>query len=123
MKIEINADGFTPDAGLGHYARCCAGFELGAQRNRIESVQIRLSRVTDARDGKDKSCQVQVELREREKVVVQALDSDLHVAIFLALERASWTVARGVQAAAGNVASLRIVEQHLGAGCEPDRAA
>lgn len=123
MKIEIQAEGYAADATLNHYTRCCAGFELGAQRNRIEAVQIRLSRVIEARDGKDKSCRVQVDLFGREKVIVQALDSDLYVAVFLALERASWTVARRIETMPDNVSQLRIVEHHTGGEREPDRAA
>ena len=93
MKIEIEAAGFDAGQELHHFTRCCAGFELGTFRNRIDSVTIKLGSFEAALDGRNKTCQVEVILPGQTRVSAQAADADLFVAIYWALERAGSTVA------------------------------
>lgn len=123
MKIELQADGFLPGKDLNQFAKCCAAFEMGTFRSHIETVQIRLASVNEARDGKNKTCQVTIELSGRDKVTAEVLGSDLHIAIHQALERAGWTVARTLQREHSDASNLVITEQHLADHREPDRAA
>ena len=123
MKIELKADGFIAGTELSQFAECCAAFELGTFMSQVESVLIRLASVDGARDGKNKSCQVKVVLKGRDKVVTEVLDSDLHVAIHQALERAGWTVSRTLQREHSESSNLVFIEQHLSDHREPDRAA
>lgn len=123
MKIELKAEGFIPGKELNQFAKCCAAFELGTFMSHIESVRIRLASMDEARDGKNKTCQVTIELSGRDRVVAEVLGSDLHIAIHQALERAGWTVARTLQREHSEASNLMITEQHLADYREPERAA
>ena len=123
MKIELKAEGFILGKELNQFAICCAAFELGTFRSHIESVRIRLASMDEARDGKNKTCQVMIELSGRDRVVAEVLGSDLHIAIHQALERAGWTVARSLQREHSEASNLMITEQHLADHREPNRAA
>ena len=123
MNIELKADGFLPGKELSQFAKCCAAFELGTFMSQIESVRIRLVTVDGARAGKNKTCQVTIDLSGRDKVITEVLGSDLHIAIHQALERAGWTVARTLQREQSEASNLVIAEQHLADHREPGRAA
>lgn len=123
MKIEIKANGFDPGTRLLEFATYCVGFELGSQRNQITSVGIELSVVDEPWDGKDKRCCVQIDLHGRHEVIEQTVGFDFHFAIFQALERAGWMIARGLDHKHGNVSHLPIMERPVASHHEPDRAA
>jgi len=97
MKIEIQFDGMSASKGLQEYIERRIAFVLGMHRDRIKALRVHLTRVNQSRDGKDKSCQVQALLASEQKVLVEIMDSDLHVAIHRAVDRAGWTVARRLQ--------------------------
>lgn len=123
MKIEITADGFDAGTELLQFSRCCAGFELGTQRNQIASVDIHLSHANEQQQSKNKRCLVQVHLHARSKVIAEVMDSDLNVAIFRALERAGWTLTRRLQRKQHENGNMPIIEHHVASHYEPDRAA
>ena len=97
MKIEVILDGMADSKALQEHIKRRIEFGFGIHRNRIETVLVQLTRVSEPRDRKDKSCRVQAFLSSGDKVLVQIMDSDLHVAIHRAVDRASWTVARRLQ--------------------------
>ena len=123
MKIELKVDGFIAGKDLSQFAKCCAAFELGTFMSQIKNVRICLASVNEARDGKNKACQVKIELSGRDKIITEVLGSDLHVAIHQALERAGGTVARTLQREHSEASNLMITEQHLADHREPERAA
>ena len=123
MKIELKAEGFIAGKDLSQFAKCCAAFELGTFMSHIEQVRIRLANVNEARDGKNKICQVKIALSGRDKIIAEVLGSDLHVAIHQALERAGETVARTLQREHSEASNLVITQQHLADHREPERAA
>lgn len=123
MKIEIQADGIELNEKLRDFTLCCAGFELGNFRQRIDSVRVRLANLVNSHQGRDQFCQVRVIFAERQDVVVEAIDIDLHVAIHWALERAGWNVASRVQLEQRRLERGLIAAQTLGSEGEPDRAA
>lgn len=97
MKIEVQANGFDPDNKLSHFAMCCAGFELGAQRDQIVSLRVQLAGASELRDGNDQFCFVEIELSDGHKILTKAMDADFHIAIYQALERAGGMVAQRQQ--------------------------
>ena len=97
MHIEIYADGFTADTETRHLARSCADLELGDYLDQIAFVRIYLSGPRQAVDGKQPSCQVEIVFDGGEVVSERAVDNDLHIAIYWALEHAGGTVAHRTQ--------------------------
>lgn len=108
MRVEIKADGLDSVKKFDHFATCCAGFELGPQRDKIESAQIQLASASELRGGKDQFCSVQVVLSDNHKIVTKAMDPDLHVAIYRALERAGWMIAHRQQREHRHAAGMQI---------------
>ncbi len=128
MNIEIYADGFNPDTETRHFARSCADFELGTFVSQIAFVRIFLTGPRQATRGKQQSCQVETILDGGEVVSARAVDSDLHIAIYWALERAGGSVAQRRQHAAwpadtGSSGELIPAEHRSDVYLEPDRAA
>ena len=123
MKIEINSERIEHGKNLDHFAMCCAGFELGAQKGQIDAVQIRVDRAHEPQEGKHHRCLVQVELANGHKIFTKATDADLHFTIFRALERAGWMVARREQREADYVAHMPTPDRHGPRLSGPDLAA
>ena len=94
MKIDIKAYGFDPDNSLNHFTNCCVGFELGAQRRQIESVLIHVAHAPEPQDENNRHCLVEVDLYDGQRIITRDANSDLHVAIYRALERAGQMSAR-----------------------------
>ena len=123
MKIDIHSDGVELDEKLRHFTLCCAGFELGNFSHRIASVQIRLASLEESTSIRDRFCQVRVVFFSRQDVVVEAIDTDLYIAIHWALERAGWNVASRMQIERRRLERELIAAQALSAEGEPDQAA
>ena len=123
MKIDIKARGFDLEAGLRHFAMCCAAFELGAQRNRIESVQLHLTQAQEPRGSKDQFCLVEVNLSDGNRILTRDEDLDLHVAIYRALERAGLMCALRRSREDADAANLPVARQRVLEPGEPNRAA
>ncbi len=123
MKIEIQNEGMTAAVELREYVRRRVHYALSSRKDQIDSVRVRLSEVGEARDGKTKSCRVQVCLSTQFKVTAEVMDSDFHVAIHRAVDRAGWTAARRLQREWLKTNSTLMIEHHLSRGNEPDRAA
>ena len=99
MRVEIRIDGFEGGRELQHLARCCAGYELGPFRQRIERVRVRLSEAPARTHRREIGCAVEVEFYDRDSVAVTAADSNPYVAIHWALERAGGAISRQLEAA------------------------
>ena len=126
MKIEIQAEGLIPDPALQAFVKRRLGYALATFGDQIESVQVRLVDVDEALRGRDKSCRVQVAFGRRFKAMVEAMDTDLKVAVHRAVDRAGWTVSRKLQRERRQAVALRnrIPRAPAPAGYpEPERAA
>jgi ribosome-associated translation inhibitor RaiA len=97
MKTEIQFDDMTADKDLQERIERRIAFVLGLHRDRIKAVLVHLTSVNEPRDGKDNSCEVKAFLSGGQKVLVKIMDSDLHIAIHRAVDRAGWTIARRLQ--------------------------
>jgi len=97
MEIEIQAQDFSPSPSALDFVKRRLSFALGRVGDDLHRVTVRLSEVDDARGGVDKSCLVQVRLRNLPDVVVENRESNLRVAIHRAADRAGWTVSRRLQ--------------------------
>ena len=123
VKVDIRTDGLDADRQLHHLTRCCAAYELGPFRQRVQRVRVRLS--TSPR-GRDIGCAVQVDFFDRDSVVTAAADSNPYVAIHWAFERAGEAIARQLQA---SPREQRLADELAAAGSLPsvgaaaDRAA
>lgn len=107
MKIEIQAEGLVPDPTLMNFVKRRVGYALATFGDEIDSVQVRLTDTNEMLMGKDRSCRVQVAFGGRFKVLVEALDTDLNVAIHRGVDRAGWTVSRKLQSARREAVAMR----------------
>lgn len=123
MKIEIQYEGMSASTELREFVRRRVHYALSSRNGQIDSVRVRLAEVGEARDGKNRSCRVQVCLWNQYKVSAEVMDSDLRVAIHRAVDRAGWTAARRLQREQLKSSSGLVIEQHLSGGREPDQAA
>lgn len=123
MKIEMQFDGSDPEAELHHLARCCASFELGTFRNRIDAVKIRLTSVKETRNGRRTNCVVQVELSGDHSVVAESDDANPFIAIHWALERAGWEISCRQQVEACSAGRMPITGRRLVFEGDSNRAA
>ncbi len=123
MKIDIHTDGVELDETLRHFTLCCAGFELGNFSQQIASVHVRMANLPESTSISDRFCRVRVVFFNRQDVVVEAVDTDLHIAIHWALERAGWNVASRMQLEQRRLERGVVAAQALSAGGEPDQAA
>ncbi len=123
MKIDIHTHSVELDENLRDFTLCCAGFELGNFSQQIASVQIRLAHLSESTSIRDRFCRVRVTFFNRHDVVVEAVDTDLHIAIHWALERAGWNVASRLQIERHRLERDLVAAQALSKEGEPDQAA
>lgn len=123
MKIEIRSVGIAMDPELRHFIERVAEAALGSLCERLESLRVCLSAVAEARDGKDKSCFVQIDLAGRQRVIVEVMDSDTRVAVHRAIDRAGWNAARRLQRRLRGESRLIIVERHSAGYASSNQAA
>ncbi len=123
MKIEIRCNGLNANEELLAFVKRRVHYALSSRRDQIDSVRVRLADVGEARDGKNRSCRVQVALATGHRIAAEVMDSDLYIAIHRAVDRAGWTAARRLQREQLRASSTLMIEHHLSAEREPDRAA
>ena len=123
MKIVIETAGFDAGQNVHQFAQCCAGFELGTFKNRVDSVTISIRSLEDALDGKNKTCQVEVILPGQYPVSAQAANADLYVATYWALERAGWAVADRLEQEPADSGAGLPERPRAAEHAEPNRAA
>ncbi len=107
MEINVKTYGFDLDSEINHFALCCAAFELGPQRGRIESVLIHLTHAQEPPHSKDRHCLVEIVLSDDQRIFARDRDLDLHVAVYRALEHA------------GSMCTQRYSHEDLHAGQPP----
>ncbi len=94
MKIDIVGSGPEIDKQLNHFASCCAAFELGPQKENIESLRISLTGADEFSANRKQTCLVEVGLSGGHSFMTRDEDLDMHIAIYRALEHAGWMTAR-----------------------------
>ena len=97
MKTDVSYVALPATDSLSNFARRRVEAAFSVHEEKIDSVHICLSAVTEARSGNDKSCRVQVNLEDGRKVALEILESDSRVAIHRAVDRASWVTGRQLQ--------------------------
>lgn len=123
MKVEIQTSGFRLDKDLRQFVHGLIDSTLGERSGRIERLRVKLAEVDDPRDGRGKSCQVQVSLRGRQRVITEIMNADIRAAILGAFNRSSWTVSRSLRLKRNGASNLLIVERHVSGYPELDWAA
>jgi len=94
MKVSIQAKDFTLTDSIMAYVKDRINFLFRSRFNQIQKITVRLSDVNGPRGGVDKRCKVTIVLPRLNQVVIEDVQSDLYVAIFRAIDRASRTVNR-----------------------------
>ena len=112
MKIDIRFVGIAADPQVRRFVERVAESAFGKLRERFATLRVCLSGVAEARDGKDRSCLVQIDLAGRQRVVAEVLDSDIRVATHRAFDRAGWQAARRLQRQRREDGRLAIAERH-----------
>ena len=92
MRINIRALGFELTDSLRERTERCLRFALGWVDDHLRQVSVRLYGQHDPR-GKDKRCRIQIEFSGAHDVVIEDIQTDLHVAITRAADRAARSVA------------------------------
>ena len=123
MKIDIETFGFDLEKELSHFTMCCAAFELGPRRSRIESVQIQLTHLREPRHRNDRYCLVKVSLADGRSVHTRDSDPDMHVAIYRALESAGQLCAQQPLRGKPRAGSMPVPRPHSAEHGEPNWAA
>ena len=97
MKIDIQARNFSPSASVLDFARRRLSFALGRIGDDLRRVTVLLSDAPGPRGDIDKTCLIQLSLRDLPDVVIENTEPSLRVAIHRAADRAGWTVSRRLQ--------------------------
>ena len=94
MKVSIQARDFTLTDSMLTYVKDRINYLFRSRFNQIQRITVRLSDVNGPRGGVDKRCKVTIVLPRLNEIVIDDVQSDLYVAIFRAIDRASRTVNR-----------------------------
>ena len=99
MRIQVRA-GIDAGRALHEATHRRLRFALGRFERRIDGVRVRFHDVNGPRGGVDQECQVAVRLGQpADLVVIEERDSDAHVALARAVDRAARTVGRVIEQA------------------------
>jgi ribosome hibernation promoting factor len=96
VNIVIRTRGFSTTAGLRAHVERRVAFALDRYLERVARVSVTLGDVNGPRGGRDKSCGVEVLVRDGRAVRARALDADAYAAIGGAVRRAARGLARAL---------------------------
>lgn len=94
MRIVIRTLGFSTTGGLRAHVERRVAFALDRYVERVARVSVRMGDVNGPRGGRDKSCRVEVLVRDGRAVRAAALDADAYAAVGTAIRRAARGLAR-----------------------------
>ncbi len=94
MSILTFSKDFSLTDALQTYIRERIHFQFASRLDQIQRITVRLGDVNGPRGGVDKYCKVSVSLPGVKDIVIKDIQSDLYVAIYRAMDRASRTVNR-----------------------------
>jgi putative sigma-54 modulation protein len=120
MKIEIKTRGFSVTPGLRSSIERRLEFALDRYEDRIAWVRVTVGDVNGPKGGEDKSCRVEIQLRNGRRVAATALRGDAYAAIGAAAHAAGRGVARTLRRERVSTRSLFSLARALSSG--PSRA-
>jgi len=94
MHIDIQSRPFSLTDSLRHYSDRRIRSALTRFEGHIQRVSMWLSDINGPKGGRDKHCRLQIVLAGNTDVVIEDTQTDLHVAISRAVERAGRSMAR-----------------------------
>lgn len=97
MKIDIHSRGFTLTNAQRDYLTKRLAYGLTSCDATIGRVIVRLSDINGPRGGEDKRCHIEVRLRGMPDVVIGDTETELHMAIDRATERAGRSLVRRLE--------------------------
>ncbi len=97
MRIEIQARGFALTEGLRQHTERRLQFALSWANHEVRSVSVDLSDINGSRGSPGKRCCIQIPLPGHPPVVIEAIESDLYVAIDRAADRSERTLSRRLE--------------------------
>ena len=93
MTIDIQALDFSMTDSIERYVKDRINYLFSSRHDQIQRIDVRLSG-DGPNGGNDKHCQVRLTLPRLKEIVIDDVQSDLYVAIFRAMDRASRTLIR-----------------------------
>jgi len=96
MQIQIHAHNVESSAQLREHTLKGVRAQLNRFATRIVSVAVRIVDVNGPRGGADKRCQITVQLRTRNPITTDDLNTNVFAAVDRALTRAARAVGREV---------------------------
>jgi putative sigma-54 modulation protein len=94
MNIDIQALNFSMTDSIESYVKDRINYLFSSRYDQIQHINVRLSGDNGPMGGNDKHCQVRLTLPRLKEIVIDDVQSDLYVAIFRAMDRASRTLSR-----------------------------
>lgn len=94
MRIDIRAMGVMLTGSLRAYIERRLQFALGWASHGVHKIIVHLSDINGPRGGKYKYCLIQIPFPRAPDVLIENMESDLHVAIDRAAQRAERALAR-----------------------------
>jgi ribosome-associated translation inhibitor RaiA len=94
MHIKIQAGDSSLTEALGDYIERRINFALSSRYEQIQSISVHLSNINGSDGGSDKCCRIKISLPRLSDIIIEDTESDLHVAIDRAIDRAGRTVNR-----------------------------
>jgi putative sigma-54 modulation protein len=115
VNIVIRARGFSITGGLRAHVERRLAFALDRFVEQVARVSVTMGDVNGPRGGRDKSCRVEVLVRDGRAVRATALDADAYAAIGAAVRRA----ARGLGRRMGRERTAGLEHAHPSDGALP----
>lgn len=94
MRIEIHTGKFSLTHQLREHIERRILFALSWAHHNLDKVTLRIDDINGPKGGVDKSCRIQIPIAGGKPVVIEEVQSDLHIAIDRAIERAGRALSR-----------------------------
>lgn len=102
MRLRLVTRGIDRTADLNDYVSARVHVALARFAGRVRSVRVRLFVVNDPHRGVYICCEVRVDIRFAQKVIVRERHSHIHGAVAFAVERTERAVQRQLKSANAN---------------------
>lgn len=94
MKIHLSPSRFLASASLKDHLSRRIGSAFSFARDKIGGISIKLSDLNGPRGGRDKLCQVSVQIPGRAEIVVKDVEEDIYAAVDCAIRKAAYRAAQ-----------------------------
>lgn len=119
MKIHLSPSGFLTSPFLRDYLANRIGSAFSFARHKITAISVRLADLNGPRGGRDKLCQVSVQIPGHAEIIVRDVEENIYTAVDCAIKKAAYRATQMIKRRRKERPALKTAERLALPGAAP----